>query len=209
MRALFFLLIILLFMPMTSIAASQQIYEQTYKQAISMAASGHNKEAIALLQGAVAVLPAGDIWRERMALAAILMDMRQHQDFELAKFNNSSAHTRLADAYLKGHARPEVSDSWLPGVLASIFPGAGHAWQGRWRDALVSAIMVWPMLILTLWAARRRMGPVTLFFAMITAWLWSGSVFSAVSLAERGAFDLYLTWWQGLWQASALPGRPW
>ena len=98
---------------------------------------------------------------------------------------------------------------WLPGLLATIFPGAGHAWQERWNDAVVAAIMVWPMLILTLWAAYRRMGPVTIFFAMITAWLWSGTVFSAISLAERGDVEAYLVWWQGLWQASALPGRPW
>ncbi len=187
----------------------QSMPQEVYEQAIVMAASGHEKEAIAHLQGAAAVLSVGDIWQERMALAAMLIDMRQHQNFKPKQFNDRSTHARLAGAYLKEHTRPEVKNSWLPGVLATIFPGAGHAWQGRWRDAWVAAIMIWPMIILTLWAARRRMGPVTLFFAMITAWLWSGSVFSAVSLAERGAFDLYLAWWQGLWQASALPGRPW
>ena len=97
----------------------------------------------------------------------------------------------------------------MPAILATIFPGAGHAWQGRWQDAWVAAIMVWPMLILTLWAASRRMGPVTIFFAMITAWLWSGTVFSSISLAERGGMESYLLWWQGVWQASGLPGRPW
>jgi len=53
------------------------------------------------------------------------------------------------------------------------------------------------------------MGPVTVFFVLTTLWLWSGSVFSAVSLAERGSFEAYVLWWQGLWQASGLPGRPW
>jgi len=63
--------------------------------------------------------------------------------------------------------------------------------------------------LFTFWADRRDMGPVTVFFAMITAWLWSGMVFSATSLAERGGYELYYAWWQQLWQASGLPSKPW
>ena len=70
-------------------------------------------------------------------------------------------------------------------------------------------MLVWPMLLLTLWAARRHMGPVTVFFALITVWLWSGTVFSSMSLAERASFEAYTLWWQGLWQASGLQGQPW
>ena len=205
MRERLFLFTILLLIPLVSAAAPQQAYEQ----AMAKASSGHNNEAVAHLQGAASALPAEHIWQERMALAALLIDMRRHQGFKLTKLNHASAHARLTEAYLKKQTRPEVKDSWLPGLLATIFPGAGHAWQSRWNDAVVAAIMVWPMLILTLWAAYRRMGPVTIFFAMITAWLWSGTVFSAISLAERGDVEAYLVWWQGLWQASALPGRPW
>jgi len=204
MRQLLLFICFALLLPVAVEAASQQAYEQ----AIVMAAAGHEREAIARLQGAAAVLPSGDVWQERMALAAELIDMRRQQGFEFAK-PGQFAHARLAVFYLREHARPEIRNSWLSGVLASVFPGAGHAWQGRWRDALVAVVMVWPMLILTLWAAYRSMGPVTVFFAMITAWLWSGTVFSAISLAERGDMESYLVWWQGLWQASGLPGRPW
>ncbi len=205
MRLFFAVMLLNLLLPPAVMAASKQVYQRAIMQTVA----GEEAEAVARLQGAAAVLPAGDIWQERMVLAALLIDMRRHQTVEPIEFNHRSAHARLASAYLQEHARPEAGSSWIPGVLASIVPGAGHAWQGRWRDAAIAALMVWPMLVLTLWAARRRMGPVTLFFAMITAWLWSGTVFSAVSLAERGNFDLYLAWWQGLWQASALPGRPW
>jgi len=199
------LLISLLLIPLVSTATPQQ----TYQQAMAKAASGHNNKAVADLQGAASALPAENIWQERMALAIALIEIRQHQGLELPKFNHASAHARLTEAYLKEKTRPELKSDWLPGLLATIFPGAGHAWQGRWNDALVAAIMVWPMLLLTLWAGYRRMGPVTIFFAMITVWLWSGTVFSSISLAERGDFEAYLVWWQGLWQASALPGRPW
>ena len=53
------------------------------------------------------------------------------------------------------------------------------------------------------------MGPVTAFFALVTAWLWSGSVFSAIALAERGGMEAYLDWWRELWRFAAIPGRPW
>jgi hypothetical protein len=205
MKKLLLLSTFLLLMPVALLASPQQAYEK----AMVLAASGHDSEAVAHLQGAVAVMSNTDAWQERMTLAVMLLDMRRYQRVELTKSNRPSTHVRLADAYLKEHGRPEVKDSWLPGVLASIFPGAGHAWQGRLKDALVAAVMVWPLLILTLWAAYRRMGPVTVFFTLMTAWLWSGTVFSAVSLAERGDFEVYIVWWQGLWQASALPGRPW
>ena len=205
MRRYFLFIVFMLLLPAVTVA----VPGQAYNQSLSLTASGHEREAVAHLQGAMAVLPAGDIWQERMALAARLIEMRQQQSFIWVKLDHLSAHARLAEAYLDKQERPAIKESWLPGILATVFPGAGHAWQGRWQDALVAAVMVWPMLLLTLWAACRHMGPVTLFFAIITAWLWSGTVFSAISLAERGDFENYLIWWQGLWQASALPGRPW
>jgi hypothetical protein len=115
----------------------------------------------------------------------------------------------LMSNWLKQHPIPAVEDSIMPGLLAAIIPGSGHAWLGRWGDAGVAAMLVWPLLILTFWAARRDMGPVTVFFALITAWLWSGTVFSATSLAERGDYELYYAWWQQMWQASGLPSKPW
>lgn len=198
------LLFLLLITPLVAKAEPQQLYDQ----ALAMAASGHEREAIAQLKGAAAVLPPANVWRERMEMAATLMEMRTDQRFELEDIG-SSMYGRLAKVYLDKQQRPQAGDSTIPTILATVFPGAGHAWQGRWQDAWVAAIMVWPMLILTLWAAFRRMGPVTIFFAMITAWLWSGTIFSSLSLAERADMDSYMLWWQGLWQASGLPGRPW
>lgn len=179
-----------------------------YGEAIGLAAAADDGEASARLQGAAAMLAAGDPWRQRMLLAAALIDMRMDQQVAFATPENS-ANATLASAYLKNRPAPQPESRWIVTTLATLFPGAGHAWLGRWHDALTAALLVWPMLLLTLWAAWRRMGPVTVFFALITAWLWSGSVFSAVSLAERGSYEAYLIWWQGLWQASALPGRPW
>ncbi len=185
-----------------------------WQQAMQMAAGGNTQQAIAHLSGASGVLSGNDeIWSERMQLAVILLDMRERQAVTAAALDSPVAagwtEVRLVKQYQLTHSEPLQDSLLVPGILAALFPGAGHAWQGRWRDAGVAAMLVWPMLILTLWALRRRMGPVTVFFGLLTVWLWSGTVFSSVSLAERGSLEAYLTWWQGLWQASALPGRPW
>jgi len=176
-----------------------------YQQALALAAQGRDAEAVAMLAGAAGTAP--EVWSGRMRVAAQLLAMRARQGVDLSPID--SLNGALIAAYAKTHASPPAADAGLTGILASVFPGAGHAWLGRWHDAGIAAMLVWPMLLLTLWSFRRGMGPLTVFFALLTLWLWSGSVFSAVSLAERGGFEAYLVWWQGLWQASGLPGRPW
>jgi len=176
-----------------------------YRQAVALAAQGRDAEAVAMLAGAAELAPA--VWNERMRVAAQLLAMRARQGVELPSADGLNG--ALIVDYDNTHAAPQPADARFTAILAGIFPGAGHAWLGRWHDAGIAALMVWPMLLLTLWSWRRHMGPLTVFFALITLWLWSGSVFSAVSLAERGAFEAYMLWWQGLWQASGLPSRPW
>jgi len=176
-----------------------------YRQGIALAVEGRDAQAVAMLRGVAAA--SSGVWQQRAAIAAKLIDMRQRQD--VSRLEIASLNGVLLAKYQLLHAPPQAVDSRLAGIFATLFPGAGHAWLGRWHDAGIAALMVWPMLLLTFWAAKRKMGPVTVFFTLLTLWLWSGSVFSAVSLAERGAFEAYVMWWQGLWQASGLPGRPW
>ncbi len=189
-------------------ALAMQPSRLVYQQSVYMAAQGQLSQSIIALQAASAVLPKGEVWRDRMLVAAILLQMREQQSTQL-QARESNDYIILANRYIEKQPKPQVDTIWPVALLASILPGAGHAWQGRWRDAGVAALFVWPLLLLTLWAARRKMGPVTVFFALLTAWLWSGTIFSAISLAERGSLEMYLQWWQGLWQASALPSRPW
>ncbi|MDQ6972742.1 MAG: hypothetical protein Q9M30_08840 [Mariprofundaceae bacterium] len=176
-----------------------------YRQAIALAAQGRDAEAIAMLAGAGAMAP--EVWRDRMQAAAGLLGMRRERAGVLSP--TDSLHAALLAAYSRQHAPPVAANAQLVGVIATVFPGAGHARLGRWHDAGIAALMVWPLLLLTFWAWRRGMGPVTVFFALLTLWLWSGTVFSAISLSERGAYEAYAIWWHGLWQASGLPGRPW
>jgi len=205
MRANFLLLCCIIFCPgMQAMASSRNVY----RQAVQLAAQGHDTEAAAMLTGAADLLHGQDIWRERMLAAAALLDMRKRQAME-PLLAPRSTYAGLAGQYLRTHSAPEQRAAWIPGLLAALFPGSGHAWLMRWHDAAVAAILVWPMLLLTFWAWKRRMGPVTMFFGLLTLWLWSGTVFSAVSLAERGSMEAYMVWWQGLWQFSGLPGRPW
>jgi len=205
MRFTYFFLCCLLF---SWQAMASESAEHVYQQSLQMALQGSLSESIVALQAASAVLPPENIWRERMLAASVLLGIRKQGTVRLLVSDDNN-YLRLAKAYIQAHPHPESMRVWPVAVLASAFPGAGHAWQGRWHDAVVAALFVWPLLILTWWAARRKMGPVTVFFGLLTLWLWSGTVFSAVSLAERGDFELYVQWWQGVWQASALQGRPW
>jgi len=186
----------------------------SYRQALHRAAQGDDKVAQKTLHALAYALPAGDTWRQRVTAADQLIAMRETQQtlFPARSGLNGSGsnpYLALASAYASAHPMLPEARRWPATLLAVMLPGAGHAWQERWRDAGMAAMMVWPMLILTVWAAKRRMGPVTVFFALITLWLWSGTVFSSMSLAERANAETYMAWWQGVWQASALPGRPW
>ncbi|MDQ6961102.1 MAG: hypothetical protein Q9M28_01035 [Mariprofundaceae bacterium] len=186
-----------------AIASPQQVYQQAMQEA----AHADVKVAQQRLQVAMSLLETRGLWYERMQAAERLLQMRLK--VELTWQAMPPVYQGLAAAYTQQHAAPEASPQWLVGMLATLLPGSGHAYLGLWRDALSAALLVVPMLILTLWAARREMGPVTVFFFLITVWLWSGTVFSALSLAQRGSGEAYLLWWQGLWQATALPGQPW
>jgi len=183
---------------------------QAYRQAIHLAAQGDDRTAIATLRSLQEVLPDDQsIWKSRMQSAQQLLTMRMEKSTIFPPISQPNTNLALAAAVAADHPILLQASTWPAALLATIFPGAGHAWLGRWHDAATAALMVWPMLLLTCWAAKRHMGPVTLFFAAITLWLWSGTVFSALSLAERGNLETYLTWWQSIWQASGLPGRPW
>ncbi|MDX8392803.1 MAG: hypothetical protein R8K53_09630 [Mariprofundaceae bacterium] len=201
LRYISLFLLLIISMPMLAEATPAD----AYRQALVLASQGRDVQAVAMLRGVAA--SSSGIWQERAATAGKLIEMRQQRHVSMLEVD--SLHGVLLAKYQQQHAPPQAIDSRLTGFLATIFPGAGHAWLGRWHDAGIAALMVWPMLLLTFWAAKRKMGPVTVFFALLSLWLWSGSVFSAVSLAERSAFEMYIVWWQGLWQASGLPGRPW
>jgi len=181
--------------------------QQLYQQAIQEAAQGNISRANTRLQAGMQLLAPNHIWYTRMQAASYLLQMRLSQKVTWKPL--APMQQNLAQAYVQQQGVPQASPEWVVGSLATFLPGSGHAYLGLWRDALSAVILVIPMLVLTLWAARRAMGPVTIFFSMITVWLWSGTVFSAVSLAERGSQEEYLFWWKGLWQAAALLGQPW
>jgi len=197
-------------------SSSQAGTAEAYQQSINMAAQGHPRQAIAALSTLIEALPAQPpTWPQRLQAAQQLMRMQINQSASINMINSTNArntanpYLSLAASYMRNNPQPPEATLWPATVLATLLPGAGHAWQGRWHDAYTAALMVWPMLLLTLWALKRRMGPVTVFFALITIWLWSGTVFSSMSLAERGSLESYLIWWQQIWLASGLPGRPW
>lgn len=199
----FFVLVLISCHSTFAIASPQQVYQQAMQEA----AHADVHAAQQRLQIAMSLLEERGLWFERMQAAQQLLQMRLNT--ALIWQTMPPMYEGLAKAYTQQQVAPEPSLQWLTGLLATLLPGSGHAYLGLWRDALSAFILVMPMLVLTLWAARREMGPVTVFFGLITVWLWSGTVFSALSLAQRGSREAYLLWWQGLWQATALPGQPW
>jgi len=183
--------------------------EEAYRMAINLAAQGQEQHAITTLSALLETLPPQSIWHERMLAAQQLINMKAEQQIVIPSQHPLNPYLKLASTHTASKPLLVETTIWPAAMLATLLPGAGHAWLGRWHDARTAALMVWPMLLLTLWAFKRGMGPVTLFFTLITLWLWSGSVFSAISLAERGSLETYLIWWQNVWQSSGLPGRPW
>lgn len=180
-----------------------------YYAGIALAAQGQDKQAVQYLRQQMALVPLDDPWRQRIQAAAGLIEARGERKGSV-NLEATPIQQSLAASYIRVKPAPGGEPSiWPVGLMSLMLPAAGHAWMGRWRDAAVAAGMVWPMIGLTLWAARRRMGPVTVFFAVIAVWLWSGVIFSSLSLAEREAGLAYVQWWQGLWSATGLPGRPW
>jgi len=192
----------------SQVAVADEAERLVYDRALQLAAAGNDTAALEHLAGALPLLRPQGPWQGRFEAAMGLLEMRRHAALR-SQLPDGSPESLLVAGYLQQHPAPQPDSAWAAAVLATLLPGAGHAWLQRWHDAGVAALLVWPMLLLTLWAARRRMGPVTVFFAMLTVWLWSGTVFSALSLAERGNAEAYAVWWSGAWQASGLPGRPW
>lgn len=182
---------------------------EAYQQAINLAAQGHEQASVTALTALMEALPQNSTWHERMHAAKQLISMRIERQTDFPTQLHANNYLLLASTYANSQPPLNEIKTWPAAIFATLFPGAGHAWQGRWNDAKTAAIMVWPMLLLTLWAFKRGMGPVTLFFTLITLWLWSGTIFSSISLAERGNIEHYLSWWQNSWQSSGLPGRPW
>jgi len=182
---------------------------QQYMLLLQQAASGQLEQTAENLRRQASSLSPENPWRGRMLTAASLLEMRMQQQPRLPAVKVPTLQQQLAQQFIVKHPAPEPGARWPVVILAVLLPGSGHALLGRWHDAWVVAILVWPMLGLTLWAAKRSMGPVTVFFALITLWLWSGSVYSALSLHERSMLEQYFSWWQGVWSASGLPGRPW
>jgi len=191
------------------IPVSQAGPAEAYRMAINLASQGQEQQSITTLSALIETQPSQSNWRERMLAAKQLIGMKTERQTNFPAQSIPNPYISLASTYASSHPLFNETDTWPTALLATLFPGAGHAWLGRWHDARTAALMVWPMLLLTLWAFKRGMGPVTLFFTLITLWLWSGSVFSAISLAERGSIETYIIWWQNVWLSSALPGRPW
>ncbi|MDX8382070.1 MAG: hypothetical protein R8M14_08170 [Ghiorsea sp.] len=201
--------LLLLSMPIVAQAAPENVWQTSMK----LAQHGHDAQAISMLNGAMLQMDQPSTWKQRFDITQRLLklriDAKSSSEYNALRLTGNNQYEMLMQSWLQQHPIPVVEDSIMPGLLGSVIPGAGHAWLERWGDAGVSAMLVWPLLILTFWAARRDMGPVTVFFALITAWLWSGTIFSATSLAERGDFELYYAWWQQMWVASGLPSKPW
>jgi len=90
--------------------------------------------------------------------------------------------------------------AWFAGGL-SVVPGLGHLSLGDWRTALTALLINGLFLWALVYALHQRHWPYAAVFGLVVAILWSGTIFSAHSLALREAREARLL---ALAQASEL-----
>ncbi|MDQ7005105.1 MAG: hypothetical protein Q9N67_09410 [Ghiorsea sp.] len=158
--------LLLLCLPMLVNAAPEEVWQES----MQLAKIGQDRQAIAVLNGAILQSRQSTVWTQRFDIAKRLLMLRLHaksnSSYNILIPKSDNQYDMLMKGWLESHPIPQVEASFMPGLLAAILPGTGHAWLGRWGDAGVAAMLVWPLLILTFWAARRDMGPVTVFFCI-------------------------------------------
>ncbi|RMG91470.1 MAG: hypothetical protein D6703_04975, partial [Zetaproteobacteria bacterium] len=188
MRSVFAIMVLMFLAAGHAFAAEpvSQTDRMAYESWIAKAAQGDLRSSVKGLNQLAARLPSDSIWHERCQMASLLLEMRRQRSTHLPPIAMPTISYRLVERkwrQLEQLAPPPPS--WLVLAGAVVVPGGGHAIMGRWHDAWVSFVMTGFMVWLTCWAFRRRMGPVTVFFGVMTVWLWGGTIFSAVSLHER------------------------
>lgn len=87
---------------------------------------------------------------------------------------------------------------WMAAVLAGLFPGAGHAYLGRWEDAALVFTVNGAFLGATLEAIQKKQPALAGGMALAELMWYSGNIFSAVSNAHKHNRELVLEWSRGI-----------
>lgn len=107
----------------------------------------------------------------------------------------------------RGELSSKERSPWTAGVLAGLFPGAGHAYLGRWEDAALVFLVNGAFLGATVEAVQKKEPALAAGMALAELLWYSGNIFSAVSNAHKHNRRLSEQWSRELGSEQGLPGE--
>lgn len=109
----------------------------------------------------------------------------------------------------QGQISSQQRSPWMAAVLAGLFPGAGHAYLGRWEDAALVFVVNGAFLGATVEAVEKKQPALAAGMALAELLWYSGNIFSAVSNTHKHNSRLAQEVSRGLSLEMGLPGpRP-
>ncbi len=94
----------------------------------------------------------------------------------------------------QGELSSKERSPWMAAVLAGLFPGAGHAYLGRWEDAALVFMVNGAFLGATLEAIEKKQPALAGGMALAELLWYSGNIFSAVSNTHKRNRQLLQEW---------------
>lgn len=109
----------------------------------------------------------------------------------------------------QGELSSKERSPWTAAVLAGLFPGAGHAYLGRWEDAALVFMVNGAFLGATLEAVEKKQPALAGGMALAELLWYSGNIFSAVSNTHKHNRQLLQEWGRAVSLETGLSGsRP-
>ncbi|RLB12298.1 MAG: hypothetical protein DRG39_02280 [Deltaproteobacteria bacterium] len=90
----------------------------------------------------------------------------------------------LAKSSLKGETLPYKSPT-LAGVLSAVFPGAGHAYVGRYKDGCVAFLLNGVFIMASMEAFHEDMDVMGGMLGFLELGWYTGSIYSAINVTHK------------------------
>ncbi len=106
----------------------------------------------------------------------------------------------------QGELSSKERSPWTAAVLAALFPGAGHAYLGRWEDAALVFMVNGAFLGATVEAIQKKQPALAGGMALAELLWYTGNIFSSVSNTHKHNRQLLQEWSRGLSLETGLSG---
>lgn len=130
------------------------------------------------------------VLRERMEILLLKLKTGEGEGTEgqrASEFKGALGSGRSTTSGLEvgGKGRASSKEPLLAGILASIIPGSGHAYLGRWEDAALVFAVNGAFIAATLEAVKEEKPVLAAGMAAAELLWYSGNIFSAISSAYK------------------------